>query len=179
MNKLLRSTLLSVSLAAAAPLVLAQAQATNPQANAPRNFQPHSQHSQRDGKRPFSLPSERVEARLAYLRTALKITEAQRPQWDAFADVQRRQAKQGDERMQSWRARMAQQPGDARPGAFERLEFRQKMLAARSQQLGELIAAGKPLYAALTPEQKQVADQLIGAGGRHGGSHHRGMRGHA
>jgi hypothetical protein len=30
---------------------------------------------------------KRIEARLAYLRTALKITDAQQPQWNANADV--------------------------------------------------------------------------------------------
>ena len=45
--------------------------------------QPMAQQATRhhDGKRAFAKPSERVEARLAYICTALKITDAQQAQW--------------------------------------------------------------------------------------------------
>ena len=174
MNKLLTSTLISIGLAAAVPFAMAQTPA--PGANAPQRH-----HMQRDheGKRPFSLPSERVEARLAYLKTALKITDAQRSQWDAFAGVQRKHAKSADERIQARRAKMAQQSKDAKPTAIDRLERRQQMLAVQSQHLSELLAVEKPLYAALSPEQKQIADRVLASRGGHGKSHRGGMREHA
>jgi protein CpxP len=172
MNKLITGTLISIGLVAAAPLVTAQT--ANPAAEAPQ-----ARHAQRHqhGDRAFRLPSERAEARLAYLKTALKITDAQQAQWNAFADVQRKHAREADQRMQERRARMEQGARPARPSAVERMEFRQKMLATQSQRLGELIEAGKPLYAALSPEQQKIADQLLaprGHGKAHGrGRHHR------
>jgi hypothetical protein len=60
------------------------------------------------------------------------------------------------------------------------IEMRQQRMAARAQHLNELIAAGKPLYASLTPEQKQIADGLLTSGqGRSGHNRHRGTRGAA
>jgi len=122
------------------------------------------------------LPSERVEARLAYLHTALKITDAQKAQWENFAAIMRKHAREADKRVQERRTRMAE--GTKRPqlSAIERMERRQQGMAARAQRLNELIAAGKPLYAAFTPEQKQVADDLLSRPGRDGHGRHHGTR---
>ena len=128
------------------------------------------------------MPSERIEARLAYIRTALKITDAQQAQWDTFANVMRKHASDMDQRMKQ---RMAQhQPGAQRPerpqlSAVERLERQQQRLAQRSARLNEVITAAKPLYASFSPEQKQIADQMLAQGehrrGPRGGGHHSGM----
>lgn len=171
MNRLIMSTLVAAGFATAAPLTMAQAE--NPAAT------PQGQHAQRfhHGKRAFSLPGERVEARLAYLKTALKITDAQQPQWDAFANVVRKHAREADERIKARQARMAQRTEGQRPTAIERLERRQERLATASARLNELLAVEKPLYAALSPEQQQIADKALaprGHGGfRHGGGHGR------
>src|SRR6187551_3551132 len=74
MNKLILSALVSAGLAATAPLSLAQSAGDGPQMR--HDAQHHRQHE----PRPFSMPGERIEARLAYLKTALKITDAQQPQ---------------------------------------------------------------------------------------------------
>jgi hypothetical protein len=119
-------------------------------------------HPTAGGKREFRLPSERVEARLAYARTALKITPEQEAQWNAFAEVSRRHAKAADERIKAFREQRAQQEGPReRPNAVQRLERRQQMLATQAQRLSEVIAAAKPLYAVLSPEQKATADELL------------------
>lgn len=134
----------------------------------------------------FRMPSERIEARLTHIQTALKITDAQQVQWENFANVLRQQAREMDQRVQQ---RMAQreQSGAQRPerpqlSAIERLERQQQRLAQRSERLNEVVAAAKPLYAAFSPEQKQVADQMLSRDGQrrgHGGGghrhHHRGM----
>lgn len=173
MNKLIMSTLIAAGLATAAPLTMAQT--GNPSAGAPQG-----QHAQRfhHGKQAFSLPGERVEARLAYLKTALKITDAQQAQWDAFAGVVRKHAKGADERIKARHAQMAQRTEDKRPTAIERLERRQERLATASARLNELLAVGKPLYAALSPEQQQIADKALAHRG-HGGFRHGGMHGRA
>jgi len=168
MNKFVTSALIAAGLVSATPLVLAQATADAPQS---RQMQRH-EHAQRA----FSLPSERVEARLAYLKTALKITDAQRPQWDAFADVARKQAQDADQRVAQ---RRGQREEGARPSAIQRLEMRQVRLNAQSQRLGEILTAAKPLYAVLSPEQKQIADGLLAARGQHGRFGHGHMHGHA
>lgn len=143
---------------------------------------PQARHAEQGhhARRPFQLPSERVEARLAYLQTALKITDAQKPQWENFAATLRKQALESDKHIQARRTQMAEHSKGQQLGTIERLERRQQMMAVRTQRMGELIAAGKPLYAVFTPEQKQVADGMLAS--RHGqGGHnrHRGMRGNA
>jgi hypothetical protein len=87
-----------------------------------------------------------------------------------------------DQRMQARRA-SAPQGGAQRPdfrnvSAIERLERTQQRMAQRSARLTEVITVAKPLYATLSPEQKQVADSMIARQGGRGGhhrQHHRGM----
>jgi periplasmic protein CpxP/Spy len=163
MSKLVITTLVSLALAAAAPL--AAAQATAPDATQKSQAQ-RPDHSKRDTR----LPSERVEARLAEAKTKLKITAAQEAQWNAFADVTRRQAKAADEQIKAMHDGKRSQE---RLTAVQRLERRQQMAAAHSQRLTEIIAAAKPLYAALSAEQKVIADDMLTPRRGHGrhGSH--------
>ena len=165
MRKSIISTLVTLSLAAAAvPLALAQTTAPS----AAREHSAHVRHTSR-------MPSERVEARLAYVKTALKITDAQAPQWDAFANVVRKHAQQADQRMQERRARREQAKGAerTRPTAIERLERRQQFMTVALARSNEMLAVQKPLYAALSTEQKRVADELFAPrfkrGHHHGG----------
>jgi protein CpxP len=167
MNKLMMSALIAAGFATAVPLTMAQT--ANPSPGAAQG-----QHAQRfhHGKQAFSLPSERVEARLAYVRTALKITDAQQAQWDAYAAVVRKQAKEADARMQERRAKMAANTERKRPTAIERLERQQAFMATASTRIGERLTVQKPLYAALSPEQQQIADKVFASrGGKHGGRH--------
>jgi hypothetical protein len=127
-------------------------------------------------QRQVRMPSERVEARLAEIKNALKITDAQQPQWNAFADTLRKQARAGDERMKE---RMAQRQKGAKPApmtAIQRLERRQAFLAAASARTGEVVTAAKPLYAALSPEQQKIADDLLAKRTSRRGQHHGGHR---
>lgn len=174
MKKLLLGTLFTAGLAAAAaPLVLAQTTAS-PAADGPRAERLAHRHGH--AQRTTRLPSERVEARLAYLKTALKITDAQAAQWDAFSDTVRQQARSADERVKARRAQREQGVKRARPNAVERMERRQARLAAAAERLSETLVAAKPLYAALSPEQQQIADELFARRG-HGGFGDRGRRG--
>jgi LTXXQ motif family protein len=164
MRKTIISTLVTLSLAAAA-MPLAVAQSATP--SAARERPAHSQSAFK--------PSERAEARLAYVKTALKITDAQAPQWNAYANVVRKQAQQADQRMQERRSRMAAAQGAERkrPTAIERLERRQQFMKVALERSGERLAVQKPLYAALSPEQQRVADEVFAPRGQRGG-HHRG-----
>jgi len=156
---------------AEAPAIVAQSGATSPEASSAERAAP--------ARRAFRSPSERVEARLAYMRTALKITDAQQPQWESFANVLRKHARNMDERIQQRRAQAkdAPRPDEGSVTAIERLERTQQRMAAQSARLNDVLGAAKPLYAALSPEQKQVADQMLSRQGqRRGHRHHRGMR---
>lgn len=151
MNKLVSTTLVSACLAAgAASVAVAQ---TTPGSNAP----PTSAHAQRFAQRPFVRPTERVEARLAYLKTALKITDAQQSQWNAFADFVRRNAQDREQRFKSRQAGEREQHRNA----IERLERAQSFQAAAVTRLNQLLEVARPLYAVLSPEQQKVADALL------------------
>jgi hypothetical protein len=120
----------------------------------------------------FPMPGEMVEARLAFAKTAFKITDAQTAAWNAVADVIRRQAKARDAKFAAMRAEHDANPG--KPHEFDpiaRMEQRQKMMTEQAQELGELLTAAKPLYASLSDDQKQVADHLLmhGMGGERPG----------
>jgi len=172
MNKLLASTLVSIGLTtAAASLVMAQT-AAPPAPGAQTQQGARHQHQ----PRAFSMPGERIEARLAYIKTALKITDAQQAQWNAFADTLRKQASARDKQIQARRGQMKQRTERQRPNAIAQLERRQQLHTAMLASLNERLAVQKPLYAALTDEQKQVADRVLAP--RHGqrGPNHRGKR---
>lgn len=113
-----------------------------------------------------------VEGRIAFLKAELKITDDQLPLWNAVAGAMRDDARS-----------MATMSGDmagmtAQSKALpERLATREKLMAARLDAMRTLSAAVGPLYAALTDEQKKVADELmIGEGDAAMGEGHAKMR---
>jgi protein CpxP len=129
------------------------------------------------------LPSQRAEARLAYIKTALGITQQQTAQWNAFADVVRKQAKARDAKVEEMRAKWEQhkdgQDANApHPDLIAHMEMREKMLTAATANMSEYIAALKPLYASLSESQKEIAPQVLGHHGHdgHGDWHHMGGR---
>ncbi len=163
MNKALAGALLSIGLSSGLSV---HAQTVPAPAAQPPADQGMRQH---DGKRVFTQPSERVEARLAYIRTALKITDAQQAQWNAFAETLRNQARSADQRMQEFRAQRDQRGTGERPNAIARLEREQQRYTASLARVNERLAVQRPLYAALSTEQKAVADEVLAPRGRHGG----------
>ena len=168
MSKLLSSMLLSAGIALATAPALAQD--ATPAAKEPRAAQP----SQRQAR---ALPSERVESRITELKSALKITPAQEPQWNAFADTLRKQARAGDERVKQFRASADKGAKPAQMTAIQRLERRQAFMKEASTRMDELLTTARPLYAALSPEQQKVADDLMARrGGRDGHRQHGGPR---
>jgi hypothetical protein len=97
-----------------------------------------------------------VEGRLAFLKTELKITPAQEPQWTKFADVIRANAKGAQAGMQAM-----MQAGAKSATAPEVLARHEKMLTAKLESVRALKAAFDPLYASLSDEQKKSADELV------------------
>lgn len=99
---------------------------------------------------------EHIEGRLAFIKTELKITDAQMPQWNAFAAAVRENAKSVSEMHQS----MGVQENTPKT-LPERLAFEDKAMTAHLGALKKTEGALDKLYAALSPEQKKIADQII------------------
>lgn len=94
-----------------------------------------------------------VEGRIAALKTEFKVTDAQMPQWNRFADALRGVAKT--------MGALHQHPmmAPAKPTTLrESLAQRETAIAAHLAALKTLDEALQPLYASLTDEQKKIAD---------------------
>ena len=102
-------------------------------------------------------PLQRIEGQLAFYRAELRITDAQRPQWDAFADAIRAAA----ERLRQVYAQAAQAAAGQRAPAPAQLERRIAALSVLTETTRAVAAAMGPLYAALSDEQKRTADELL------------------
>jgi hypothetical protein len=99
---------------------------------------------------------DHVEGRIAFLRTELKITEAQTGAWNTFADALRASAKRMGE------ARQAMMRPDAAPANIvERLDARERMLSAALESTRAMKASFAALNAKLSDEQKKTADELF------------------
>jgi len=110
-----------------------------------------------DGMGGMAMMAGHVEGRLAFLKTELKITDAQLPLWNAVADAIRANAKSTSEMMSG--AKM----GSSQTTATlpEKLALREKMMTAHLEALRRLKTAVDPLYTALSDEQKKTADELL------------------
>ena len=107
----------------------------------------------RDG---MGMMAEHVEGRLAFLKTELKITDAQLPLWNAVADAIRANAKSMSEMMSG-----GMMGGSQTATLPDKLSMREKMMTAHLEALRKFKAAVDPLYAALGDEQKKTADELL------------------
>jgi len=110
------------------------------------------------------MPGQIVDGRIAFLKTELKITPAQETQWQQVEAAMRENAKNLDQSIST--ARQNRSGMDA----VQRLELREQFAKVRADNDARLLTAFKPLYASLSPEQQQMANQLIGA---HHHWHHR------
>ncbi|WP_316230745.1 Spy/CpxP family protein refolding chaperone [Bradyrhizobium sp. SZCCHNR1051] len=100
---------------------------------------------------------DRVEGRIAFLKTELKITDAQDAAWNAFADALRTNAKSLGE----VRASMMPQTGAGQQGLVDRLALQEKWLAARLEGTRAMKSALTNLVGTLSDEQKKTADELL------------------
>lgn len=104
---------------------------------------------------------DRVEGRIAFLRTELKIADAQAGAWNALADALRANAK----KLAEVRASTMPKPGDAQPQAStmaDRLELQERWLLARLEGTRAIKAAFTKLSETLSDDQKKTADELLG-----------------
>jgi LTXXQ motif family protein len=94
------------------------------------------------------MMAKHIEGRLAFLKTELKITDAQLPLWNAFAQAMRDDAST----MQAMPHPMMEMNKAAT--LPDKLAARETLLTARLEAVRKLKTAADPLYAALTAEQK-------------------------
>ena len=110
------------------------------------------------------LPGQLVDGRIAFLKAELKITPAQETQWQQVAGAMHENANSLDQAIKTAR----QDHGSK--DAVQRLALREQFAKVRAENDARLLAAFKPLYASLSPEQQQVANQLVAP---HHERHHR------
>jgi hypothetical protein len=101
---------------------------------------------------------DHVEGRIAFLRTELKITDAQTDAWNAFADALRANAKGLGEVRSLMIAGMA---GPAQQSLVDRLALQEKWLAARLEGTRAIKSALTNLVSTLSEDQKRAADELL------------------
>lgn len=96
---------------------------------------------------------QHVQQRLEKLKADLHITAAQEPQWSAFSNTvmqQVAQFKAAHEGMKNMPTR-----------APERIDRQVEMMKQRLASFEAIAQAAKSLYASLSPDQQQVADQRL------------------
>ena len=103
-----------------------------------------------------NMPIDRIEGRLAFLKTELRITDTQSPAWNAFADAVRSNATT----MHAERRYMSGRVG-ADVSLPDRLAAQANAFAAHAEEMAKLKDALDPLYASLSPEQKKTADEIV------------------
>ncbi|MEM5317871.1 Spy/CpxP family protein refolding chaperone [Paraburkholderia sp. JHI869] len=107
---------------------------------------------------------QRVEERITWLHTQLKITPEQEPQWKAFADVMR----SNGETMASLFKQRAE--SESSRNALDDMKQYAQIAQAHADDMQKLVSAFDPLYTSLSPEQKKLADQAFRHGNEHGPS---------
>jgi hypothetical protein len=106
---------------------------------------------------PGKNAEERVENRIKELHAQLRITSAEEPQWNQFAEVMRANARSMDqtfsERAQNFESM----------NAVQNMQSYEKLAQTHAQDLEKLVPAFQKLYDAMPDQQKQLADQVFRA----------------
>ena len=108
---------------------------------------------------------QRVEERIKYLHTQLKITSAQESQWNAFADVMR---SNGETMGKLFEARHA----NPNVSALDDMKQYAEITQAHADGTKKLVDAFEPLYNSFSPEQKKLADTTFRRQSPEGRPHH-------
>ncbi|NLP65661.1 Spy/CpxP family protein refolding chaperone [Paraburkholderia sacchari] len=116
---------------------------------------------------------QRVEERIAYLHSSLKITAAQEPQWKTFADVMR----SNGQTMAGLYKQRAE--GQAQRNALDDMKQYAQITQAHADDMQKLVTAFEPLYNSLSPEQKKLADVTFRHGQETGHAQHNKGKPHA
>jgi periplasmic protein CpxP/Spy len=140
-SRLLFATTALLLVASPVDLALAQTAVGPPKAAAP-------------ARAPTNLVVERVDRRITDLHRQLRITAAQEPQWQQLAGVMHDNAVAMDRKF----SERAQQFHTM--NAVQNLQSYAAIAQQHAADVGRLVPAFQTLYAALTPQQQKIADQL-------------------
>jgi hypothetical protein len=117
---------------------------------------PPKQTTQSDTHRPAAQATpDRAERRIADLHARLHITPDEQTQWDRFSQVMRDNAQH------------MRQTADDRAAKIKTMNASENMLSyaqialQHSQDVQSLASAFQPLYATLSPDQRQIADVMF------------------
>lgn len=103
-----------------------------------------------------SGPAEqRVEEHIRQLHAQLRITPAEQPQWDQFAEVMRQNARAMD---QEFAERRQQFPT---MNALQNMQSYEKIAETHAQHLQRLVPAFETLYNAMPEQQKRLTDRVF------------------
>jgi hypothetical protein len=94
---------------------------------------------------------ERVEERISYLHTQLKITPQQETQWNAFADVMRNNGETMGKLFEERRA-------NKNISALDDMKQYADIAQAHADGTKKLVDAFQPLYDSMSADQKKLAD---------------------
>ena len=97
----------------------------------------------------------RVEEHIRQLHAQLRITPAEQPQWDRFAEVMRQNARAMDQEIAE---RHQQFPT---MNALQNMQSYEKIAEAHAQHLQSLVPAFENLYNAMPEQQKRLTDQVF------------------
>ena len=100
---------------------------------------------------------ERVENRIKELHAQLRITPAEEPQWNEFAQVMRENAREMD---QVFMQRAQQYPT---MNAVQNMQSYEQISEEHAQRVQKLVPAFQKLYDAMPDQQKRLADQVFRA----------------
>lgn len=106
---------------------------------------------------PGKNAEERVENRIKELHAQLRITPAEEPQWNEFAQVMRENAREMD---QAFMQRAQQFPT---MNAVQNMQSYEQISEEHAQRVQKLVPAFQKLYDAMPDQQKRLADQVFRA----------------
>lgn len=134
-----------------------------PMAGSERGPRHEMRRGHEHGPRDFGTMEQRADR----LKARLKITDAQKPQWDAVVDVMQKQAKAfAAARAEFWQKRAnGETPKTLTPP--ERMAQRDQAMETRLNSQREFTAAFTKLYDSMSDDQKKLANDLLS------GRHHR------
>ena len=114
---------------------------------------------------------ERVEQRIKELYSQLRITPAERSQWDQFAQVMRANARDMD---QAWLQRV---DNFQSLNAVQNMQSYEQIAEQHAQHVQKLVLAFQNLYNSMPDKQKQLADQVFRANAERQAQTHRARSG--
>src|SRR5262252_1319124 len=164
-------------LAAVIPAGVVLAQQAQPQPSEPAQKREWPERPRLSPDAMKRLQEGRLEGRIAEIKEALKLNDAQLKLWAPVEQQLRASFAARQQARQEFRDRMEQrrQQGDAAQGLAlpDRLDRVAKRMSERAQRMQAFTEAFKPFYSALSDEQKAVAGVVLRdlRGSMHGHEH--------